>query len=126
MYRKLEVVHMDLMGPISPATNDDERYAVNVIDEVSEMSATILLKYKADAAKEETNLLNQWRTQNECKVKFIRTDNGTALEKFCRKNGDVHQKTAPYAHQQNGKVERLNRTLQDKARAMLAASGLLS
>jgi hypothetical protein len=118
---------MDLMGPISPATNDDERYALNVIDEFSEMSATILLMSKADAAKGATNLLNQWQTQNECKVKFIRTDNGTefaGLKKFCRKNGAVHQKTAPYAHQQNGKLERLNRTLQDKARAMLAASGL--
>jgi hypothetical protein len=60
-------------------------------------------------------------------VKFIRTDNGTefsGLEKFCRKHGAVHQKTAPYAHQQNGKIERLNRTLQERARAMLTASSL--
>jgi hypothetical protein len=48
--RKLEVVHTDLMGPISPATTDDEKYALNVIDEFSEMSATILLKSKADAS----------------------------------------------------------------------------
>jgi ABC-type thiamine transport system substrate-binding protein len=84
--RKLVFLHMDLMGPISPATNDDERYALNVIDEFSKTLATILLKSKADAAKEATNLINQWQTQNECKVKFIRTDNGTessALEKFC-------------------------------------------
>jgi hypothetical protein len=125
--RKLEVVHMDLMGPISPETNDEEKYALNVIDEFSEMSATILLKTKADASKEAINLLTTWQTQNESKVKFIRTDNGTefsGLEKFCRKHGTVHQKTAPYAHQQNGKIERLNRTLQEKARAMLSASGL--
>jgi hypothetical protein len=75
--RKLEVVHTDLMGPIFPATTDDEKYAPNVIDEFSEMSATILLKSKADASKKATNLLTQWQTQNECKVKFIRTDNGT-------------------------------------------------
>ena len=91
------------------------------------MSATILLKSKADASREAVNLLTEWQTQHECKVKFIRTDNGTefsGLEKFCRKNGAVHQKTAPYAHQQNGKIERLNRTLQEKARAMLTASSL--
>jgi hypothetical protein len=123
--RKLEVVHMDLMGPITPETQDGERYALNIIDEHSEMSATILLKSKADAAKEATNLLNQWQNQQGYKVKFIRTDNGTefsGLEKFCRKNGAIHQRTAPYAHQQNGKVERLNRTLQEKARAMLIGS----
>jgi hypothetical protein len=125
--RKLEVVHMDLMGPITPPTNDDEKYALNVLDEHSEMSATILLKSKAEASKEATNLLTHWQNQNECKVKFIRTDNGTefsGLDKFCRKHGVVHQKTAPYAHQQNGKIERLNRSLQDKARSMLVASGL--
>jgi hypothetical protein len=124
--RKLEVVHMDFMGPITPPTNDDEKYALNVLDEHSEMSATILLKSKAEASKEATNLLTQWQNQNECKVKFIRTDNGTefsGLDKFCRKHGVVHQRTAPYAHQQNGKIERLNRSLQDKARSMLAASG---
>ena len=62
-------------------------------------------------------------------MKYIRTDNGTefaGLDKFCRLNGTVHQKTAPYAHQQNGKIERLNRTLQEKARVMLAASDLPS
>ena len=124
---KLEVVHMDLMGPVSPETYDDEKYALNVLNEFSEMSATILLKSKADASREAVNLLTEWQTQHECKVKFIRTDNGTefsGLEKFCRKNGAVHQKTAPYAHQQNGKIERLNRTLQEKARAMLTASSL--
>jgi hypothetical protein len=77
--RKLEVVHMDLMGPISPATTDDGKYALNVIDEFSEMSASILLKSKADASKEATNLLTQWQNQNECKVKFIRTGNGIEL-----------------------------------------------
>jgi IS30 family transposase len=105
---------MDLMGPISPATTDDEKYALNVIDEFSEMSTSILLKSKADASKEATNLLTRWQNQNECKVKFIRTDNGTefaGLNKFCRKHGAVHQRTAPYAHQQNDKVKRLNRTI---------------
>jgi hypothetical protein len=65
--RKLEVVHMDLMGPITPETNDEEKYALNIIDEHSEMSATILLKSKADTVKEATNLLNQWQNQHECK-----------------------------------------------------------
>jgi IS30 family transposase len=65
------------MGPITPPTNDDEKYALNVLDEHSEMSATILLKSKTEASKDATNLLTQWQNQNECKVKFIRTDNGT-------------------------------------------------
>ena len=38
----------------------------------------------------------------------------------------MHQRTAPYAHAHNGKIERLNRTLQERARAMLAAADLPS
>jgi hypothetical protein len=125
--RKLEVVHMDVMGPITPITNDAEKYALTIIDEYTEMSAVILVKNKSEVAKEAANFLTVWQNMHECKVKYIRTDNGTefaGLDKFCRKHGAVHQKTVPYAHQQNGKVERLNRTLQERARAMLHASGL--
>ena len=54
----------------------------------------------------------------------MRSDNGTeyvngTLERFFKKNGIVHETTAPYTPQQNGKAERLNRTLVEKVRAML-------
>jgi hypothetical protein len=123
----LEIVHVDLMGPIQPETPDGESYALCVLDEFSEFSAVILLKTKNDAAKELIALLKQWETQSGNKVQFLRSDNGTEFNgvlKFCRDNGIVHQRTAPYAHQQNGKIERLNRTLQERARAMLAGSSL--
>jgi hypothetical protein len=50
------------MGPINPETNDGEKYALNVIDDFSGFSATILLKSKSDAVKEATHLLNTWQT----------------------------------------------------------------
>lgn len=60
---------------------------------------------------------------------LISTDNGTefcGLAKFCRDNcnGLVPCKIAPYVLQKNGKIERLKRTLEERARAMLAASPL--
>jgi hypothetical protein len=125
--KPLEVVHMDLMGPIEPETDNGEKYALVIVDEFTEYSCVVLLKSKAEAVREATYVLNALQNQLDCKVQFIRTDNGTefnGLAKFCRENGAVHQRTAPYAHQQNGKIERLNRTLQEKARCMLAASGL--
>ena len=127
--KPLEVVHMDLMGPIEPETSEGYKYALVVLDECTEYSFVVLLKTKGDAAKEASYILSTLQNQLDCKVQFIRTDNGTefnGLFKFCREHGAVHQKTAPYAHQQNGKIERLNRTLQEKARCLLAASGLPS
>lgn len=63
------------------------------------------------------------------KIKSIRTDNGReycneAFMKHLREFGDDHEKSAPYAQQQNGKSERLNRSLTEKARCMLFDNNL--
>ena len=43
---------------------------------------------------------------------------------FCTTNGIDHNLSAPRTPQQNGVVERKNRTLEDIARTMLIASNL--
>ena len=58
-----------------------------------------------------------------CKVKAIRTDLGTEfitkeLQIYLQDRGRVHETTAGYTPQQNA-AERLHRTLNDSARAML-------
>ncbi|GJQ91767.1 retrovirus-related pol polyprotein from transposon TNT 1-94 [Tanacetum coccineum] len=60
-------------------------------------------------------------------VRFIRTDNGTefvnkTLYDHYEKVGIFHQKTVPRTPQQNGVVERRNRTLVEAARTMLIFS----
>lgn len=72
---------------------------------------------------------NYAENQTECKVKMLRSDNGTEFvnklfEDFCAKNGIIQQKTVPYTPQQNGLAERMNRTLLDRVRCMLIDSGL--
>ena len=57
-------------------------------------------------------------------VKIIRSDNGTefknlTMEEFCKERGVVQQFSAPGTPQQNGVVERKNRTLIEAARTML-------
>jgi hypothetical protein len=66
------------------------------------------------------------RAQNEfdAKVKKIRSDNGTEfkntqVEDFLDEEGIKHEFSAPYTPQQNGVVERKNRTLIEMARNML-------
>jgi transposase InsO family protein len=69
------------------------------------------------------------RAQNEfeLKVKKIRSDNGSEyknlqVEEFLEKEGIKHEFSATYTPQQNGVVERKNRTLIDMARTMLGES----
>jgi transposase InsO family protein len=66
------------------------------------------------------------RAQNEfeLKVKKIRSNNGSEfknlqVEEYLEEEGIKHEFSAPYTPQQNGVVERKNRTLIDMARTML-------
>ena len=66
------------------------------------------------------------RAQNEfdVKIKRVRSDNGTEfkntnIEEFLDEEGIKHEFSVPYTPQQNGDVERKNRTLIETARAML-------
>jgi hypothetical protein len=65
------------------------------------------------------------RAQNEfgLRIKKIRSDNGTEfknsqIEGFLEEEGIKHEFSSPYTPQQNGVVERKNRTLLDMARTM--------
>jgi transposase InsO family protein len=66
------------------------------------------------------------RAQNEfgLRIKKIRSDNGTEfknsqIEGFLEEEGIKHEFSSPYTPQQNGVVERKNRTLLDMARTMI-------
>ncbi|KAK1696033.1 hypothetical protein QYE76_012730 [Lolium multiflorum] len=61
----------------------------------------------------------------ESEIKAIRTDNGTefknyTMQEFVDDEGIKHEFSAPYTPQQNGVVERKNRTIIEMARTMLS------
>lgn len=68
-------------------------------------------------------------TQSGHKVRNVRSDNGSEyineyLDKFYRDKGIKVETTIRYTPEQNGAAERLNRTLLDKVRSMLASASL--
>ncbi|GJU63235.1 zinc finger, CCHC-type containing protein [Tanacetum coccineum] len=63
------------------------------------------------------------------KVRMLRTDRGgeftsNEFTKYCKENGIARQLTAPYSPQQNGVVERRNRTILSTTRSMMKAMKL--
>src|SRR5256885_3462406 len=69
------------------------------------------------------------RTQTGNKVKTLRTDNGTEfvnleMEELLSRMGIKHEKTVPYTPEENGSVERDNRTIVEVGRTMLYAASL--
>ena len=67
--------------------------------------------------------------QSGKKVKKLRSDNGgeyidAGLEQWLKEHGIPHQTILARYPQSNGVAERMNRTLQDRARSMLVGAGL--
>ncbi|GJR47282.1 zinc finger, CCHC-type containing protein [Tanacetum coccineum] len=63
------------------------------------------------------------------KMRMLRTDRGgeftsNEFTKYCKENGIARQLTAPYSPQQNGVVERRNRTVLSTTRSMMKAMKL--
>jgi len=121
---KLDLVHMDICGPLPESSLGGSKYVATFLDEYSHLSAVCPIAYKSEVTDTVQQVLIMLEVQSGCKVKTVRTDRGGeyvnhALNQWFKSEGIVHETTAPYTPQQNGAAERLNRTLFDKVRAML-------
>ena len=120
--RPLERVYVDLCGPMPVSSRSNRLYSMNVIDDFSSYVWSLPLRSKDEAAP----VLQSWHraVENQCgeRLKILVTDNGElsshAITAWCSLHGIDHQFTAPYTSAQNGRAERLHRTLLNKARAM--------
>jgi len=75
------------------------------------------------------NFCTQIKSEKEAKILKIRSDHGSEFENepfeaFCEKHGIIHEFSSPRTPQQNGVVERKNRTLQEMARTMIHENNL--
>ncbi|KAG1654211.1 hypothetical protein FOA52_010588 [Chlamydomonas sp. UWO 241] len=125
----LHVLHSDLMGPLSPASRGGARYVMTVIEDYSRYSLVFLLKNKSDASHSMRQAIAFFECQAGASVRNVRSDRGGefinhALYDHYKAKGIVPQHTMPHTPEQNGVAERINRTLTDKVRHMLAHSGM--
>ncbi|KAG7582944.1 Zinc finger CCHC-type superfamily [Arabidopsis suecica] len=122
--KRLELIHGDLCGPITPSTSAGNMYIFVLIDDFSRYMWTILLKDKSDAFCKFKIFKTMVEKETEEKIQTLRTDRGgefVSLEfnSFCEEFGIKRHLTAPYSPQQNGVVERRNRTMMEMTRSMM-------
>lgn len=127
--RLLELVHSDLCGPMQENSLSGSRYILTFLDDFSHKSFVYFLKSKDQVFENFKNFKIFVETQTGQKIKSFRTDNGgeycnNNLLNYFKSTGIQHQTSVPYSPQQNGKAERLNRTIIEKARCLLIESGL--
>lgn len=125
----LELVHVDLCGPMSIESSGGSRYFLLFTDDYSRMSWVYFLKAKSetfDCFKKFKALLEN---ESGCHIKVLRTDRGGEFTSeefnvFCEENDIRRELSAPRTPQQNGVAERKNRTVVEMARSMMTACNL--
>lgn len=95
-----------------------------LIDDYSRVMWTYLLKNIYDALDSFKKFRVLVKNRPERRIKTLRTDNGgefTSREfvRYCEETGINRHFSAPYSPQQNGVVERRNRTLIEMSRSLL-------
>ena len=127
--KPLELLHLDLFGPSQIQSINHNRYVFVIVDDYSRFTWTIFLKHKSDAFEMFKSFSKRIQNQFSLKIITIRSDHGgefenEKFEEFCNKKGITHNFSFPRTPQQNGVVERKNRTIQECARTMLSDSKL--
>jgi hypothetical protein len=127
--KPLEIVHADVCGPMRTTRLKGERYFLLSVNEFTRMTWMFLLKKKSESFSCFQTFKES--TENECdmKIKCLRSDNGgefvsKEFNRYCDENGIRRHFSVIETPQQNGVVERKNRTVMEMARTMLNESKL--
>ncbi|KAJ9545622.1 hypothetical protein OSB04_025329 [Centaurea solstitialis] len=128
-HHPLDMLHMDMRGPMRVESLAHKKYMLVLVDEYSRYTWLEFLRAKSDAADLIIAFIKRIQILLGRQVKKLRSDNGTEfrnvkLQSFLEEVGISHNFSAVRTPQQNGVVERKNRTLVEAARSMIAHSGV--
>ncbi|GJE99589.1 polyprotein [Phanerochaete sordida] len=123
------IIYSDIWGPARVTSLQGNSYVITFTDAKSRFVGVDFMKSRdaaLDRFKKHEQLIER---QTGHKVKIVHVDNAkeyTAgqFRQYAESRGIVIRTTAPYSPAQNGVAERLNRTLAERARAMLIARSL--
>lgn len=122
--RRLELLHMDIVGELPVEGAEGERYFLSVLDDYSRACEVRALSSKTQVPQAVKDIIQLWENQTRHTVQVVRTDRGSEfvnhdLHDFFAEKGIRHEMSAPYTPQQNGRAERLNRSVKEKIRLLL-------
>jgi transposase InsO family protein len=122
--RVLEFLYMDLFGPTTYKSLGGNLYCLVIVDDYSRYTWTFFLHDKTEVAACFKKFAKRAQNEFDVKIKKIRSDNGkefnnTNIDAYCDEIGIKYEVSSTYTPQQNGVVERKNRTLITLARTML-------
>lgn len=123
-----DLLHMDLCGPMNTVSYGGAKYFLLIKDDYSRFRIVYFLRNKFETTGKIKTFMKEATNQGHI-IKKVRSDNGkeftnAELKRMYNEYGIIHQTSIPYTPEQNGKIERENRTVIEAARTMLAAKNL--
>nr|GEZ19212.1 integrase, catalytic region, zinc finger, CCHC-type, peptidase aspartic, catalytic [Tanacetum cinerariifolium] len=121
---KLYLLHMDLCGPMCVESVNGKKYILVIIDDCTRFTWVKFLRSKDETLDFIIKFLKMIQVRLKVPVRRIRTYNGIefvnqTLRDYYEEVGISHETSVTRSSQQNGVVERRNRTLIEAARTML-------
>ena len=119
-----KIVHSDVCAQIEIQSLGKSLYFVSFIDDLSRYTQVYFIKQKNQVLEKFKEFVNYAENSGK-KVNILRTDNGGEycskdFNSYLKEKGITHQTTVPHNPAQNGVAERMNRTLLETARSMMA------
>ena len=123
------LIHMGLTGPMRTQSIQGNLYHFIIVDDYTHYKWVLFLPPKSDTFKAFKKFHALVSTYYKGILRATRSDHRGEflLKEFIQhmeKQGMHHQLTAPHTLQQNGVVERANRTMAEAAQAMLQSTGM--
>jgi transposase InsO family protein len=123
--RSFKLSHMDLFSPTTYRSIGGNSYGLVVVDDYSIYTWVFFLSDKSNMFSIFKGIAKRAENKFDFKIKKIRSDNGSEfknskIKDYCDEKGIKYEFSTKYTPQQNGVVERKNRTLIDVARSMLS------
>ena len=125
----LQLVHSDFCGPLSVQARGGYEYFITFIDDYSRYGYVYLIHKKSETFGKFKEFMAEAEKQLGKSLKTLRSDRGgeyldIEFKNHLLEHGILSQLTALGTPQQNGVVERRNRTLLDMVRSMMSYSSL--
>ena len=127
--RPLELIHMDVCGPLPKPSIQGHKYFLTIIDDFSRKVIAYPLKNKSEVFSIFERFQKRAERFLDSKILSVRTDNGLEFandnfKALFEKQGIKAERTNAYAPEQNGISERFNYTAVDGIKVLLRDSGL--
>jgi hypothetical protein len=109
--RPLELLHMDIFGPVDYVSIGGNKYGFVIVDDYSRYTWVFFMKDKSKVHEIFKKFSARAQNEFDLKIKRVRSDNGTEfknanIEEYLDEEGIGHELSVTYTPQQNGIVER--------------------